>query len=94
MTSSRCWTATAGTMAQADVLGKFELAPDSAARSAHGGPPGLGAVSDRLSSSRANTRFIDCMSDAALARGVRPKSSSLRVALAELAPAPRKELLE
>ena len=41
-----------------------------------------------------DARFIDLMSDAALARGSRPKSSSLRAALAALEAAPRRERLQ
>ncbi len=41
-----------------------------------------------------DARFVDLLSDAALARGSRPKSSNLRTALAELDPVPRRERLE
>ena len=41
-----------------------------------------------------DARFVDLMSDAALARGNRPKGSSLRAALAELEPGQRRERLE
>ena len=41
-----------------------------------------------------DARFVDLMSDAALARGNRPKGSNLRAALAELEPEQRRERLE
>ena len=41
-----------------------------------------------------DARFVDLMSDVALARGNRPKSSNLRAALAELEPDQRRERLE
>jgi acyl transferase domain-containing protein/NADPH:quinone reductase-like Zn-dependent oxidoreductase/surfactin synthase thioesterase subunit/NADP-dependent 3-hydroxy acid dehydrogenase YdfG len=41
-----------------------------------------------------DARFVDLLSDAALARGGRPKSASLRAALAELDPGQRRERLE
>ncbi len=40
-----------------------------------------------------DARFVELMSDAALARGSRSKTSSLRAALAELEPGPRRERL-
>ena len=41
-----------------------------------------------------DARFLDLMSDAALARGSRPRSSDLRMTLAEMAPDQRRERLE
>jgi acyl transferase domain-containing protein/NADPH:quinone reductase-like Zn-dependent oxidoreductase/surfactin synthase thioesterase subunit/NAD(P)-dependent dehydrogenase (short-subunit alcohol dehydrogenase family) len=41
-----------------------------------------------------DARFVDILSDAALARGSRPKSSNLRAVLADLEPAQRRERLE
>ncbi len=41
-----------------------------------------------------DARFVDLMSDAALARGARPKSSNLVATLAELEPDQQRELLE
>lgn len=41
-----------------------------------------------------DARFVNLMSDAALARGNRPKSSNLRTTLSELEPAQRRERLE
>ena len=41
-----------------------------------------------------DARFVDLMSDAALARGARPKSSNLLTTLAELEPDQQRELLE
>jgi NADPH:quinone reductase-like Zn-dependent oxidoreductase/surfactin synthase thioesterase subunit/NADP-dependent 3-hydroxy acid dehydrogenase YdfG/acyl carrier protein len=41
-----------------------------------------------------DARFVDLLSDTALARGSRPKSSNLRAVLAEMEPAPRRQRLE